>query len=67
MLLVCSLSVGKGSIFVEFVSVEDAKKFISSEKIQFNGNDLIVEWKLVSYNTYTHIKSILWCCDWTLI
>ncbi|CAI8047983.1 La protein homolog [Geodia barretti] len=35
----------KGSVFVEFVSVEDAKKFLTSEKIKFNGNDLIVEWK----------------------
>jgi lupus La protein len=45
---VCVLYVArrlKGSVFVEFGSVGDAKKFLTSEKIQFNGTDLLVEWK----------------------
>ena len=35
----------QGSVFVEFVSVEDAEKFVKSEKVQFNGIDLVIEWK----------------------
>ena len=35
----------QGSIFTEFECIEDAEKFVKVEKVQFNGIDLVVEWK----------------------
>ena len=35
----------KGSIFAEFDEMEDAKQFVKRENVQFNGADLLVEWK----------------------
>ena len=35
----------QGSIFAEFDQVEDAENFVKKGGIQFNGQDLLIEWK----------------------
>ena len=42
---VCACMCMQGSIFAEFDRVEDAEQFVKKDSIQFNGTDLLREWK----------------------
>ena len=52
----------KGSAFVEFASVDDAKAFLAMESLKYNEQELIKMTKSVNYEVYIARHS--YECNW---